>query len=44
MAHKLEMIKWYFIIFIDDCEFWKNKIDTLDMFNFYNENWNLCWI
>jgi len=20
----------------------KNKIDMLDMFNFYNENWNLC--
>jgi len=44
MTHKLEMIKWYFIIFIDDSEFWKNKIVTLDMFNFYNENWNLCWI
>ena len=29
---------------IDDCEFWKKKIDMLDMFNFYNENWNLCWI
>jgi len=26
-----------FIIFIDDCEFWKNKIDMLDMFNFFNE-------
>jgi len=21
MTHNLEMIKWYFIIFIDDCEF-----------------------
>ena len=21
----------------------KNKIDMLDMFSFFNENWNLCW-
>jgi len=41
MTHKLEMMKWYFIIFIDDCEFWKIKFD---IFNFYNENWNLCCI
>jgi len=24
--------------------FQKNKIDMLNMFNFFNENWNLCWI
>jgi len=22
----------------------KNKINMIDMFNFYNKNWNLCWI
>jgi len=33
MAHKLEVIKWYFIIFIDDCEFWKIKLICL-----------ICWI
>jgi len=44
MAHKLEMIKWYFYHIYWWLWIWKNKINMLDMFNFYNKNWNLCWI
>jgi len=39
MAHKLEMIKLYFFHIYWWLWILKNKIDTLDMFNFYN--WNL---
>jgi hypothetical protein len=44
MGHKLEVIKWYFIISIWWLWILKNKIDMFGVFNFYNENWNLCWI
>ena len=44
MAHKTRNDKMIFYHIYWWLEILKNKVDMLDMFNFFNENWNLCWL